>query len=132
MSSSAQPVTGIDPAMPVALSGGVSMNPKGYVLAPDGTTVSVTDTGPAVLPAPVSARVIDPVLVPLVGSALVNTTLAVSVAVPLPDVGDTMSHGWFDVAVQRDRAGSAALREAHRLRARLRRERWRRCSTAEN
>ena len=46
----------------------------------------------------------------------------VSVAGPLPDVGDTTSHGTFDVAVQVTVSG-AGLRQADGLRRRLRRER---------
>ncbi len=98
MSSSAQPVTAIEPTTPVEPSVGVSNEPAGAVDVPLGRDVSVTATGPVVLPAPVNVSVTLPLCVDPTLSA--NCTEIVRVADPLPDVGDTTSHGTVEAAVQ--------------------------------
>src|SRR5262245_21555191 len=69
MSSSAHPVTAIDPASIVPSPAGVSKLPNGTeAAAVDGTTLRVTFTGPTALAAPVNAKVIVPVAAPAAGS----------------------------------------------------------------
>ena len=98
MSSTAQPVTGIDPEMPVALSAGVSNAPCGAVACALLTTFSVTLTGPAVLPAPLNVSVTVPACVEF--SADTKFTEIFRVAEPEPDAGETESHDGDAVAVQ--------------------------------
>src|SRR5438128_7155400 len=88
-SSSAHPDAAIDPATFVRPSVGVSKTPKGAAGA--ATVFSVTPIGPAVFPAPVNASVIEPAGV--AARPATNLTDTVSVADPLPDVGETTSHG---------------------------------------
>ena len=90
---------GTAPVTPVLLSSGVSTTPNGAVDAP-AIVRSVTVMGPAVLDAPENASVTDPVTSPPIGRPLTNATATVSVAGPMPLAGLTVSHGWFEVAVQ--------------------------------
>ena len=74
--------------------------------------MSVTSIGPTVFAAPVNAIVMLPVTVAVRPDA--NCTETRNAADPLPDVGDTTSHGAVDAAVQvTDPA--AGLREPDRL-----------------
>ena len=99
MSSSAQPVTAIDPVTPVALSDGVSIAPVGAADAPTAIVVRFTVIGPAALLAPVRDKLTAPALAPEIGSALLDTAPIVSVAGKLvPDEGETVIHGWVAVA----------------------------------
>ena len=93
--SSAQPVTAIEPATPAVPFVGESNEPNGGDEA--ASTWSVTLIGPTALPAPVSVMVMEPDWVAI--RPAVNCVDTVSVAVPVPEAGDTTSHGWFDAAV---------------------------------
>src|SRR5215471_2545539 len=96
-SSSVQPVTGTEPERPVALFNGVSNEPNGAAAAAGAIEFSVTLIGPTVLPPPVIAIVTVPTCVAdRVGE---NCVEIVRFAEPLPDVGDTTSHGELGVAV---------------------------------
>src|SRR5688500_11906852 len=89
-SSIAQPVTPIDPAMPVELSAGVSTAPGGATACALLTMFSVTLTGPAVLPAPLNVSVTVPACVAFRPDW--KFTEMFSVPEPEPDAGDTESH----------------------------------------
>ena len=56
MSSSAQPVNGIDPVTPVVWSKGVSTKPNGLAEVPFDEEVQATSMGPAVFDAPVKRQ----------------------------------------------------------------------------
>src|SRR5258708_17123972 len=90
-SSSAQPVTGTEPASPVVPLSGVSKYPTGAADVPDGMRVRLTGRGPTVLAAPFKASVIVPFS--FAASPGENRTDRLSTAVPLPEVGETTSHG---------------------------------------
>jgi hypothetical protein len=90
-SSTAQPVTAMEPVMPVAPSVGVSNVPCGAVLASAVTVFNVTAMGPTAFAAPVNVIVMAPVCSET--RPLTNTTLIFRFPVPVPDAGDTVSHG---------------------------------------
>jgi hypothetical protein len=96
-SSSAQPVTGSDPAMPLSPSPGVSNEPNG---ATDGfdTTARATLMVLLAFDAPVYVRVTVPVW--LAASDPTYCVEIVRVAGPLPEAGVTTSHGADETAVQ--------------------------------
>src|SRR5436190_16986543 len=95
MSSTAQPVTGIDPATPCELSSGVSNAPTGA--SPADLTVSVIATfcGALVMPLPATATVA--VYVPRPGSEA-ESSATVNPPLPVPAPPITFSHGWPDTA----------------------------------
>src|SRR5262245_57225812 len=97
MSSTAHPVTGIDPVTPVLPSTGVSIRPVGMADAPLGIVVRATVIGPAALAAPVNASAIVPFDVPRIGKLLLKATFTVNVADPVPAVGDSVIHGRLGV-----------------------------------
>ncbi len=90
-------MTAIEPATPVTPLVGVSNEPNGTAVAPGELECSVTVIGPTEFPAPVRVIVIAPACVG--ESPPENWAEIVSVADPVPDAGDTISHGWFDDAV---------------------------------
>src|SRR5688500_7499506 len=69
-----------------------------------GVTVSDTSTGPTLLEAPLTWKVMAAVAVPDCGSAAFETIDTLIAADPVPDAGDTRSQGWLGVAVQVTRA----------------------------
>ncbi len=85
MLSSAQPVTGMAPAMFVVPSMGVSNTPKGLVLGP---IAAVTFTMGELLKFG-DVRMTIPETIPLTGKLEV-TMLMVNDPFPVPDVGDTI------------------------------------------
>src|SRR5258708_4134077 len=92
MLSRAHPVMAIEPARTVASPTGVSTTPNGgETAAVDGTTVIVTLIGPAVLAAPTNVTVTLPACDAARPAA--NRVEIVKVAGPLPDDGETASHG---------------------------------------
>src|SRR5215204_625866 len=98
-SSSAHPVTAIEPATPLVLSMGVSREPMGGLEEPLGIVCSVTVIGPAEFDAPTNDNVT--VVAWVAASPGANFAEIVSSAEPLPDVGETSTHdGAFDAAVQ--------------------------------
>src|SRR4051812_14526931 len=92
-SSSAQPVTGMDPLRPAALLAGVSKAPNGAADVPFGYTDRVTLTDPGAFDAPVAVTRIAPVALPDVGTPAAYLTPIVSAAEPVPDAGETVSQG---------------------------------------
>src|SRR6185295_7735712 len=98
-SSIAQPVTAIEPVMPLAPSDGVSISPEGARPVPCGNVVRATVTGPAVFDAPLNDSDTEPFVVPEIGRPEANCTPIVSVAGPVPDAGETVIQGLLGVAV---------------------------------
>src|SRR4051812_30870104 len=97
MSSSAQPVKGTAPAIPVAFCTGVSTDPNGAVdVACRRSVTAMLLEGTL---APVNVMVTAPVNVPTAGRPPLGVTLTVSVALPDPDAGVTTSQGCEGVAV---------------------------------
>src|SRR5215204_6956197 len=97
-SSSAHPVTAIEPATPLVLSMGVSREPMGGLEEPLGIVCSVTAIGPAEFDAPTNDNVMAAVWVATSPGA--NFAEIVRSAEPLPDDGETTTQGAFDDAVQ--------------------------------
>src|SRR5829696_6978367 len=96
-SSSAQPVTGIEPATPDTPSDGVSNDPNGAVACGARTRASVAVTVLLVFDAPVYVSVTLAVCV--VNILPKGCTEIDSDAEPLPDAGLTTSHGAEETAV---------------------------------
>src|SRR3954451_15018446 len=94
-SSSAQPVTAIEPVSPVALSSGVSNDPNGAADAPSGTSVSPTEM--TALTTPGTSIVTEPASVPAAGKPAVRTTPIDRVEVLMPPDGETVIQGWVAV-----------------------------------
>ena len=109
------------PVTPVVLLTGVSMMPTGFADVPVGIVTNVTAIGPAVLPAPLSAKVMLPVTAVDIGRPA-GSTLTESSRAPVPDVGADLEPRLIRGRRPRDRS-AAALRQAHRLRCSLSRHR---------
>ena len=98
MLSSVHPVSAIDPASTVASPAGVSKTPNGGdTAAVLDTVVSVTLIGDAAFADPVKVSVIAPVCDEVRPAA--NCVEIVRAADPLPELGETTSHGLVDTAV---------------------------------
>src|SRR5260370_29551624 len=90
-SSTAQPVTASDPAIPVVPSTGVSNEPTGAVAAAGERELSVTLIGPGLLPTPVKAIVTAPAC--CADRPATNRINTLNGALPLPVVRDMTSPG---------------------------------------
>src|SRR5688572_25734259 len=99
VSSSAQPVTPMAPYRFEAPLAGVSTTPKGAVAAPAVFTVSGTVMVFGEPAAPVEVTVTVAVCDPTPGR-FACTRDSVIGWLPVPDVGLTVSHGWFEDAVK--------------------------------
>src|SRR3954467_2588397 len=83
--------------IPVVPSVGVSTDPNGGAAALGAIVFRVTPIGPAALAVPLSVIAIAPGWEPARPGT--NVVEIVNVALPVPEVGDTTSHGWFEDAV---------------------------------
>src|SRR5262245_8104629 len=97
MSSSAQPVTASDPLMPVVLSTGVSNTPNG---APGSVTTESATCTVCVPLAAAAAATVRVATLPFGGSVARLSYDTLTVAGPVPLVGETAIQGLSDVTVQ--------------------------------